>query len=79
MRNKMFLGAFIICLLFWSGSTAFAANIDPDNESYQWAWGEPVGWVKPTIQAIETIGGFRYPSSVALRRVDAATTLRSES
>jgi hypothetical protein len=43
--KKIFMSALVMGLLFWSGSIAFAENIDPDDMEQQYAWAENVGWL----------------------------------
>jgi hypothetical protein len=44
MRKKIFLVALTTYLLFWSGSTSIAANINPNGDGHQFARGENAGW-----------------------------------
>ncbi|MCP4714948.1 MAG: hypothetical protein GY868_07515, partial [Deltaproteobacteria bacterium] len=41
---KTFICLAIVLMLLFCGA-ASAANIDPDNDSSQWAWGENIGWL----------------------------------
>jgi hypothetical protein len=41
--RKYLIFLIIVFLLF--PLTAFAGNIDPDNDGSQYAWGENVGWI----------------------------------
>ncbi len=42
MRKKLFVVTLIMSLLYWSGSTAVAGNIDANG--HQYSWGENAGW-----------------------------------
>ena len=47
MNNKCFViktACLVTAMLFLFFTAAYAGNIDPDNDSSQWAWGENVGW-----------------------------------
>jgi hypothetical protein len=46
-------------MLFFS-NTVYAENIDPDNDSSQWAWGENVGWLnfEPSEGPGVTVGDY---------------------